>query len=429
MIKKLLSPAFAIRRSFRTSPYLQSTSNEAPAAPPGSPPDYYTPGINVDFETALKALQPTPEFLASLDAKRKKHVEKLLEELKLYVYMANKVPRKMTPRDWEQYSNELKLPTLQKRVQFLEFIAVKQRRRYKDELKEQQRKEANVEKYKQADEAEKRIAAGEYRTGLGGYTLIQNPNAKRMSAVIGSRFYAATRSDRPIIGLDLQFLRDPQVSHGQMMRQAGMFVAEELETTYPLNMRIFNKPPNIDDLLKKHLGEFMSSYQDQKFLPPLSSAPLLETFADCRKIVYISKHARKMLEGPLDADAYILPVTFDQRKESIGAFRELLNQVSRRGKHLPPLDVDIRFFPLEKYMKLYGSRYVPIQSAGRIFKEVYTSRGDWKSALFNHISKVKYTESNSEERGFWYNQQSSWKRHNKEERVQIADTIKEALGQ
>jgi hypothetical protein len=56
-----------------------------------------------------------------------------------------------------------------------------------------------------------------------------------------------------------------------------------------------------------------------------------------KEIIYFSRYAREMFDGPLKHDVYIVPVTFDANKKSIsgarsGNFRTLA-------------------FPIRKYMK------------------------------------------------------------------------------
>jgi hypothetical protein len=56
-----------------------------------------------------------------------------------------------------------------------------------------------------------------------------------------------------------------------------------------------------------------------------------------KEIVYLSKYARTFLDGPLKHDVYIIPVTFDLKRESLGA--------ARVGNFTPMA------LPIKKYIK------------------------------------------------------------------------------
>jgi hypothetical protein len=71
-------------------------------------------------------------------------------------------------------------------------------------------------------------------------------------------------------------------------------------------------------------------------LPPVyNDNPFLNS--QDKEVIYISRYAKDMLDGPLKHDVYILPVTSDNNKESFA------------GARLP--NVYFMSLPIRKYMK------------------------------------------------------------------------------
>lgn len=62
---------------------------------------------------------------------------------------------------------------------------------------------------------------------------------------------------------------------------------------------------------------------EENFLPSVYKGnPFLDKTANRDKeIVYISRYAKDSLDGPLKNDVYILPVTFDRKRESLAGAR------------------------------------------------------------------------------------------------------------
>lgn len=60
------------------------------------------------------------------------------------------------------------------------------------------------------------------------------------------------------------------------------------------------------------------------FTPPIykNNPLLLDNQKGEKEIIYISRYARDMLDGPLTHDAYIIPMTFDYQRQSLAAGRK-----------------------------------------------------------------------------------------------------------
>jgi hypothetical protein len=84
------------------------------------------------------------------------------------------------------------------------------------------------------------------------------------------------------------------------------------------------------------MGNFDREKDSVYFSPPVHSGnPFLND--PSKEVVYISRFARDMLDGPLVHDAYILPITFDYKRESL---------LGGRNSNLRVLAL-----PIKKYVK------------------------------------------------------------------------------
>ncbi|MFH4974592.1 hypothetical protein AB6A40_001301, partial [Gnathostoma spinigerum] len=128
-----------------------------------------------------------------------------------------------------------------------------------------------------------------------------------------------------------------------------------------------------------YVGFYGGAYTSQTILPDfLSSSP--KDLYSKDDIVYISRHARQMLDGPLKSDVYVICASWDDKKESLGATRKGCYRSAR--------------LPLDKYLRWKsGGKAIPFPNILRILDEVYTTNGDWETALKNHVSQRHWATS------------------------------------
>jgi len=133
------------------------------------------------------------------------------------------------------------------------------------------------------------------------------------------------------------------------------------------------------------------------------------------QVIYISKFAREMLDGPLIHKAYILPMVFDKNKETTGAIRA--------GRYRA------MYFPIRKYIKWQtGSVYLPFQSSIRVLNEVASNGGNWEIALKANIAKrhLRTTEERKQAMGL-----SRYEKviEDRKKLVELSETVLETLGE
>ncbi|KHJ75142.1 putative tRNA (guanine-N(1)-)-methyltransferase [Oesophagostomum dentatum] len=211
------------------------------------------------------------------------------------------------------------------------------------------------------------------------YQLVHNPmrNRKKIHAAQGARMASAMRvNERPKIALDLQYMfKEKHRVQSELGNQMQYVISENLDSRTPLHLSFVNFPNTEDSQkwLEKSVGFYGGLYTHQTILPDFTHKGVKETFPD-EEVVYISRHARDVLDGPLNVGAIALCVSMDTAREALGA--------ARRGRMRA-----VRL-PIKKYVKWQqGPMYLPFPNIMRIFRHVHESGGDWETALLSNISK------------------------------------------
>ncbi|KAI6244105.1 SAM-dependent MTase TRM10-type domain-containing protein [Aphelenchoides fujianensis] len=152
--------------------------------------------------------------------------------------------------------------------------------------------------------------------------------------------------DRPTIALDVQFIPGEKfATRSQLTKHTMYFISE--------NRKQFTRP------------------QSNEFVPDVHAG---NPFKGHQNAVYISRHSRDLLDGPLVHDTYILPVSYDADRLSIGAARKA---------GIRPMAL-----PIKKYVKWQqGPAFIPLTNIQFILNRVAQTGGDWSRALHENISQ------------------------------------------
>ncbi|CAD6186399.1 unnamed protein product [Caenorhabditis auriculariae] len=375
MASKLLR--LLTRRSIFCSP---TASSAAGSSPP--PPAEGTSAISSNFETDFSQLEPSEAFVATLRPDQKTLLPKVVEELRLFAYMGNYVPEKMSDYDWKR---TMELKTITEKVTFWEYVALTQRRQ---KMKERRRTKFAI---RFADDPEEvaRYEAGGMGYGPNLHALVQNPfrMKERVRRIEGARVFHSMQIDAPKIAFDLQYMegysRRTQMELGSQIQYT---ISENFQAKRPLQLSFVNSPSG--DFTEKWLSNtvgFYNAEQGQTILPDFTSKGIRETFPEDREVVYISRFARDVLDGPLRADVFGICVTMDMQRESLGA--------ARRGRYRA-----VRL-PIHKYVKwVSGPQYLPFPNLLNILRHVYSSGGDWHAAFHKFIAKRHLQPVSDEQR-------------------------------
>ncbi|VDO74194.1 unnamed protein product [Heligmosomoides polygyrus] len=304
--------------------------------------------------------------------------------------MGTFVPKSLSDDDWFRILNTTE--TVAERVSFLEFVAVKQRREEKDRMKKNEKFER-----------------GEMGYGPDLYQLINNPmrNRKKINITQGSRVLSTLRVDEaPKIAFDLQYMfkEKPRIQSE---------LGNQMQYVISVSLLCIASIFFLEKIGWKCVGFYGGQYTHQTVLPDFTNKSVKETFPD-KDVVYISRHARDVLDGPLDVGAIALCASMDTAREALGA--------ARRGRMRA-----VRL-PIQRYVKWQkGPMYLPFPNIMRIFREVHVNGGDWESALLKNISKRHLLTPEEQET------QAQLERTNRRktrlrEKTELIRTIQEATG-
>ncbi|VDL70659.1 unnamed protein product [Nippostrongylus brasiliensis] len=306
--------------------------------------------------------------------------------------------------------------TVGERVTFLEYVAVKQRREERDQMKQNTRKKEFEAKL---DQEREKFERGEMGYGPDLHQLIHNPlrNRKKINLAQGARVVSTLRcSDAPKLAFDLQYMfNSNHRTQAELGNQMQYVISENLDSRLPFHISFVNFPNTEESQqwLHKCVGFYGGQHTHQTVLPDFTHKGVRETFPD-EDVVYISRHARDTLDGPLDVGAIALCVSMDTAREALGA--------ARRGRMRA-----VRL-PIQRYVKWQsGPMYIPFPNVVRIFREVHLSGGDWETALTNNISK-RHLMSPEERESDAALERTNRRKARLREKTELIRTIREATG-
>ncbi|GMR38584.1 hypothetical protein PMAYCL1PPCAC_08779, partial [Pristionchus mayeri] len=261
-----------------------------------------------DFASSFKKLLPSQQFRDGLSESDKQRLELLIKQTELYCYMARKVPTTISDKDWNKLLN---LPSVKTRVSTLEFIAVKARKEERDRLK----KSGSEAFHARMEQEVERYNAGGMGYGPRLYELVRDPLRRkdRYSLIKGANVWSSLRlmDEHPAIVIDMQYVFDGQHEREYSIKKELQYcISENLYSRRPLPLILSNVPENEHGKVytEKTLGFWGNEHQHQMILPDVEKfsprdAVMNATGKKDPKIVYISRYATKMLDGPLNADA------------------------------------------------------------------------------------------------------------------------------
>ncbi|GMR33632.1 hypothetical protein PMAYCL1PPCAC_03827, partial [Pristionchus mayeri] len=323
-----------------------------------------------NFAASFKQkLLPSQQFREGLSESEKKRLELLIKQTQLYCYLARKVPTTLSDEEWSKLLNVRSVSEL---VSKLEFIAVTARREELDRLKKN-----GGERFTAIQEQEeKRYNAGGMGYGPQLYELVSNPlrRKSRDNLMKGANVWSSLRlmDEHPTIVFDMQYVFDRQHDREHTIKKQLQYcITENMYSRRPLPLILSNVPDNKNGKFytENVLGFWGNEYRHQMILPDVEkvsprAAVIKATGKTNPKIVYISRHARRVLDGPLNADAYVLCASFDNNRESFIAANNQKIHAYR--------------LPIQKYCNWqYGAHVLPLPNLMRLFRDLVQSGGDW----------------------------------------------------
>ncbi|KAK0405532.1 hypothetical protein QR680_018042 [Steinernema hermaphroditum] len=319
-------------------------------------------------------LMPSAALLAKIvRPEQKKIINRVMKEVEIYEYMATKVPQQMTDECWVEL---LERKTLSARVQYLEFLAVRERRQARDKSTRRGTKEEVIAA---SEEQRQRYDDGGMGYGPELYQLLNNPlrNKKRVRHSEGMRVWESMRTDVPEVAIDLQhFSSMDSVSRSKVGKQIQYAISENFASRRPMPLSFYGynmSNPAAAKLFERCVGYYNMEYTDQVVLPSFYNGTVADIKKSGKRVVYISNAARRMLDGPLKNDVYILCASKDTGRSALS---------SSRANNIPVYNL-----PIKKYVKWEsGPQFLPLNNVVRILREVYLNYGDWETALRNNIS-------------------------------------------
>lgn len=376
-----------------------------------SPPPISSAPLQEDSveEDSFESLKPSRKFEKSLPKDLKSSYEKALKEFEIFVYMGKYVPNKMTDEMWSQ---TLKCNSLNDKLGYWEYLAVTERR--------QQRKDrinhSKHDNYKRILEEQQKIYdSGGMGYGPEMYQLISNPlrNQKRVNNWEATKVFSSMKTDSPRIALDLQYVQEMhRRESSELGNQMQYVISENFSAKTPLVMDFVNSPSKefLDQWLAKSVGYYTGNYTSQTILPDFSTKGIKEFYGNPKDTIYISPHARDVIDGPLVADVIGICVTMGRQREALSA--------ARRAK--------IRAYrlPIHRYVKWKsGPQVLPFPNLLNVLREVYSNGGDWSQALHNNISKRHLIGADEDEQK---RMQSMRRKTREEERRELTQAIMSA---
>uniref|UniRef100_A0A0K0EU73 SAM-dependent MTase TRM10-type domain-containing protein n=1 Tax=Strongyloides venezuelensis TaxID=75913 RepID=A0A0K0EU73_STRVS len=134
----------------------------------------------------------------------------------------------------------------------------------------------------------------------------------------------------------------------------------------------------VETQFKKAFSVYCAKHLEQHILPIRDTRLPHEYIPKDKKVVYLSLMSKKFLDGPINADYYVINANMDNRGES--------KIMGRRA------GAETYAIPLKKYINWNGSpMFIPFLNTYKILKQVYQNGGDWREALYDNISK-KYID-------------------------------------
>nr|CAD2132449.1 unnamed protein product [Meloidogyne enterolobii] len=376
----------------------------------------------IDGEFVSVECKPT-ELLKQLmkdDQTLQSRVERIQKEFKIYEYFSSCVPTAFRDKHWLYL---LRTNDIHERVRYFYFMGLTEQRDANDKQKEEAKRAAKNEKFMENLE---KFERGEMVYGAPGYTFLFYKRSVT-EFYFWNAMQLAMQEQMPRLLFDCQFLPNMQTKeYGRVLRSAGHAFFTNLESRMALPASFINvneSDPNTKNLISKHIVPSGTSdyHKHQRINPdfyrndPFHDSKSAGRSSDERdQVIYLSKYATETLKGPLIHKAYILPLTFDSKKETVGAVR--------RGNYRA------MYFPIRDYIewKCGGFKLAFVVTA-KILQEVASNGGDWKSALDLYVPIIN-RRTFSERREIMGEEETRLVNETREEKRQINEYILQTIG-
>uniref|UniRef100_A0A0K0ER73 SAM-dependent MTase TRM10-type domain-containing protein n=1 Tax=Strongyloides stercoralis TaxID=6248 RepID=A0A0K0ER73_STRER len=289
----------------------------------------------------------------------KNEIDLLIKRIKIYEYMSTLFLTRVNEERVKGIIDNRNSVT--KLGKYLKHLALKDQRRMNDQ------KDTVI------DKSQFIIQRELYEQGLNGYgydlmNLLSNPlrfDNKINHFQGGTLLNNINTNENPKIVFDLSQTCPPNEFYKENKRSRN---------PWDLNLAGYNPSDNDISHWKKFLPSIFCKHPEQQILPDLDRRLPHEVIPKDKKAVYISLKSRRFIDGPLDADYYVISLTHDYQKESIG--------MAAKANAIP------YSLPIKRYVNWQGGPlYIPFLNLYKILKHVHENRGDWKTAFEKNISQ------------------------------------------
>uniref|UniRef100_A0A0N4ZQ67 SAM-dependent MTase TRM10-type domain-containing protein n=1 Tax=Parastrongyloides trichosuri TaxID=131310 RepID=A0A0N4ZQ67_PARTI len=342
----------------------------------------------------MASIKKIPEYVnilrryGEINKIKKNETERLIQQVQIYEYMTSHFLKRWT----DERAKELFLlrNNTSEIAKTLKFFSMTDLKKLKDE--ENSKNDVDYEEIEKLKKEQETL----YNKGLNGYgpglmELISNPlrSKKTLNLFHYGKLLANMRTNStPEFVFDFsQTWDNEKVSIPKILgRQFQYIMSENKESPnpWPMNFVGYKKEHIGAQAFRKNIGTFETSHPDQMILPDLDPRVPHNYIPKDKKVIYISMKSRKYIDGPLDADYYVINANMDHKRESLIMAR-------RAGTEAYAL-------PVKKYVKWQsGPMIIPFFNMVNILKQVFENHGDWKTALEANIARRHlYPESVSD---------------------------------
>ncbi|KJH52211.1 tRNA (guanine-N(1)-)-methyltransferase [Dictyocaulus viviparus] len=326
----------------------------------------------IQWRNPLLTSYPSQELVNTLNNVQRKRLHTIVEETRTISMLTKHFPSEISAQNWIIL---LECHTRKQRLDYLKFLRSK-------ELKRSKEKSKKLEKC--VFQPEKRKERSEYPF----YIPIRKME-KQERRIAWERVARAFRLGSPILVVDCRFLPLLSPRGAELTAiQLKYLISENRDdrTPWPLYFTNFDQTSErIRRLKERHLSGIESPTTCCPIVSPLSFSCLFPQ----EKIVYLSPDAQENLTSINEDYVYVLGGIVDRVTE-----RNIPRQASLQTALYE--QVRCKRLPLDEYIEWKsGSKFLTLTAVFSILRSVYSSGGDWKTALVRHIP-VRNTRSSDE---------------------------------
>ncbi|KAI1715201.1 mitochondrial ribonuclease P protein 1 like protein [Ditylenchus destructor] len=363
-------------------------------------------------------IRPSSIFMAKLGDQPAVHkrIERIAKEFEIFEYFSDHTPKFLSDKDWEQM---LLHKNTRERVQFWMFKIKGQLCGEKHDAKSKDRRQV-YDTY--LDEQQRKFEAGGMAYGPRFHWLYKSKYEQRYGDA-GRSVSPYAVGDMPQLVFDMQFATRYKLGMQKV-------ISERLKETLLTNFRGIRRSfpvdivnadlndPNMADIFDRQGIYDRQDALEKLTVPYITADNPHQSTSDTdprQQVVYISIHAREILDGPLIHKAYVIPFTLDQQKESLEA--------RHTGKYR------MMRLPIDKYIRWRtGPKILSFPNMVKILGDV-ASGEKWGRALANHVPLQNLIPAEEQRRSTQSTDAPSNKRASREKDVkEMVSMISRALG-